>query len=901
MGAPTPAVIPHDSPLVATVKYLYFMRFSIILWLFFPMLAVFDGTKVSAMTRGIVALESGWHVFFASFFVVIAGWVALLSARITSEYGEERFGSAPPTFFQLGPMSPWTFWGAQLPGFSLLAYVWYRTATEQGEKGNLHQWTIAISLLLGLVAALLCWILLAAIYYWLYWIPGAKVKEDFPSKPFLIPYAEYFKPLEGWQPSAPLLALLQLFERAARGGPGYARADRGTFTLHSGHVLAWLTLGFLATVYLAFWDFTAPIELVQVRLIERIIFVAAALIWAVLSWRAKSRFNKPFKWRDAIWMVLLFSPMFLTVSLPFFWDNDSSAMPVLGFVTVLLMFILWGLAALAFFLDRFRVPVLTSLGVFFLALNSVTGDHYLKRLPVPDSLGQKDGPGKLPTPKTVLDRFQERATSVNGPSATNVDSRKPKAARPVIVVTATGGGIHAAAWTSSVLAKVEEEFRAKGASFHESILLMSTVSGGSVGTVPWLVNYTPGEGFGRMVQKTAAQAGKAPDKETPIPRERAIAECSDLQAAAWGLTYADFLRILLPFRWSNLGRTLDTYDRGWALEQAFWRNRKTACDQEARGGKKDEIKKDDTKKHDTQTVAWLAGFATVPAFSLNTTAEETGSRFLIANYRIEPEKKESEITPADSFLDRLKSDLPLSTAARLSANFPYVSPMPRLVPAGDDEKLPAEERNIRGLHFGDGGYFDNDGTASAMEFLWYALKGRKAEDPLVPVLILEIRDGPDPSGAGDPAPKEKNWGSTDQALGPLLTFYNANHVSVTRRNRRELCFMERALDGKASFTHMVLPYRPPKEDCPDVEECPAESEPLSWHLTGKQKDEITLALGRVQQAVHGAAEWYAKATTVPVKNSTEARKPGQEEKQKPLGCDKWRPELQSDATAPHGK
>ena len=50
-------------------------------------------------TRGIVALGDRWQLFFASFFVAINGWIALLSARIVCAYGEERFLTPPPPGF----------------------------------------------------------------------------------------------------------------------------------------------------------------------------------------------------------------------------------------------------------------------------------------------------------------------------------------------------------------------------------------------------------------------------------------------------------------------------------------------------------------------------------------------------------------------------------------------------------------------------------------------------------------------------------------------------------------------------------------------------------------------------------------------------------------------------------
>lgn len=820
-----------DSNFWKAVKYLYFIRFSLMLWLFFPLLAVLDGTKLSAMTRGIVALESKWDVFFASFFVTVAGWVALLAARITCAYGKERFGSEPPPQFSIErEMSVRAFWGAQVPGFILLGYVWFITLAEQGDRQVLSPLTIGTLMLGGVALALVCWILMARIYYWMFWRPNAAFRDD--AKAFVIPYAERFKKLEEERPSAALLALLHLFEHAACLGDGYRDKKRGDFELHSGHAFAFLTLAFLAAIYVAFWDFTAPVELVKVRLFEIIFFLTGAAIWTLLTLRRLRSSEEPGKPMNVLRMAALFLPLLVVVSLPFWSKNRPEVMPVLGFVTVLLMFVFWGLGGLAFLLDRFRVPVLTLLGLIFLGLNAVLPDHYLSSTELPKNV-------RLSTPDKILARFESAAGGEHAGHA---------APRPVIIVTATGGGIHAAAWTAAVLANFEATFDGKAPQaglFHNSIVLMSTVSGGSVGTVPWLTQYTSGGSFtGRTAQ--------------------GIAECSDLRAVAWGLSYADFLRAIYPFRFSKLGKTLNTYDRGWALEQAFWRNRQTKCL--------------DSSQFDAKVteplLSSLAGTQRyVPAFSLNTTVEETGSRFLSANYQLPTGAQNSEITPADSFLVKLKRDITLSTAARLSANFPYVSPMPRLEP-------PALS-----FHFGDGGYFDNDGTASAMEFLWYSLKDRPAGAPVIPVLLLEIRDGSDPSGAGDANPKESDWGPLKQGLGPLTTFYNANHVSVTRRNRRELCFMEQALHSKATFTHIVVPYT-----CQQGEQCSESAQPLSWHLTGKQKQDIDHALQNREASASMTAGWTwfekaGKPAQEPAKS--QVTRDGQEEK--PIGCEKGVP------------
>lgn len=855
-------VVAQDSfteKLAKTVKYLYFMRFSIMLWLFFPLLAVLDWSEaLSAMTRGIVALVSGWHLFFASFFVVAAGWVSLLSARIACAYGEDRFGCAPPPFLSIGQkMSWWAFLGAQVPGFFLLGYVGHATFVERGDPPAFGVTTIVFTTIAGVLVALLCWTLMAGIYYWMFWRPGATAAD--PAKAFVVPYTGLFDTIKNEPPSKPLLGLLELFERATSFGPGFRDNRRGDFKLHSGHAFAFLTLGFLAAIYLAFWDFTSPVELGKVRLIEIIIFVLAALLWVFLSWRAPNPPGPPQRKKNFLRMLVLFFPMMLVVSLPFLSKNQPLAMPVLGFVTVLVTFVLWGLGGLAFVLDRFRVPVLTSVAAFFIAFNLLVGkfngadDHFLASFdpPTKDANGKAVQPAGL-TPDKILEGFE------GGQSA-----------RPAIIVTATGGGIHAAAWTSSVLNNIENNFKPPNASsdirFHSSILMMSTVSGGSVGVTPWLSHYLSDKNF--------------------TENDAAIAGCTDLQAVAWGLTYADFLRVLFPLRFSALGRTLNTYDRGWALEQAFGRNRLAKCKT-----KQIEESTYDSEKEERISKFDIGQNPGLPAFSMNTTAEETGARFLIANYKVEPDpgkgdpnQARAEVTPAHSFLPYLGRDLTLSTAARLSANFPYISPMPRL----EDNKAAGNRRNY---HFGDGGYFDNDGTASAMEFLWYALKYRKNEQPKIPVLIVEIRDGLDPSGLGDPDPSKSDW--PGQSVGPLLTFYNADHVSVTRRNRRELCFMESALHDKASFTHIVIPYIPAPRECSEGEVCKSDPQPLSWHLTAQQKLDIDRAVnaGQTQNQIKGVSHWYSKSLSEPGTQNAKAQAP---EKEKTPGLKKPAGEIET--------
>jgi hypothetical protein len=250
--------------------------------------------------------------------------------------------------------------------------------------------------------------------------------------------------------------------------------------------------------------------------------------------------------------------------------------------------------------------------------------------------------------------------------------------------------------------------------------------------------------------------------------------------------------------------------------------------------------------------------------------------------------RNTEFLPAESFLqayahdpccangphgEKLFADLPLSTASRLSATFPVVSSATR---------IPRQYAKAAS-HFLDGGYFDNDGTASAIEFLYSVMNKRVADQrqaeaghqpvpatkPLK-VLLVEIRDGADldpnleqddlqdQSGYGHPpAP----WWTLDQLLGPVEGLWNAGHVSVTRRNRRELCELETAYADKLFIHHVVFAIPQQLDD----KQKPKPS-PLSWKLTASQLAYISSVVhgdqsAATDQAVRDAMGWVAKAET----------------------------------------
>src|SRR5258708_4205619 len=130
----------------------------------------------------------------------------------------------------------------------------------------------------------------------------------------------------------------------------------------------------------------------------------------------------------------------------------------------------WALCAIAFFLDRFRIPVLTLFilmavlprALWHKAFYGVQEEHYVSTTPLSSDPG-------VPTPAELLISRLKLASAAN-------DSR------PFIVITATGGGLHASAWTARILRQLNAQFSnaADQQSFRDHILLLSTVSGSSV-------------------------------------------------------------------------------------------------------------------------------------------------------------------------------------------------------------------------------------------------------------------------------------------------------------------------------------------------------------------------------------------------------------------------------------
>jgi hypothetical protein len=430
------------------------------------------------------------------------------------------------------------------------------------------------------------------------------------------------------------------------------------------------------------------------------------------------------------------------------WMSPERQPSALFFLLFLLTVFTWIFSGAAFFLDRLRLPVLTTL----LAVSVVTGlVHTDHEFDVRDS--QTPAPASLRAQDVIHDweigpRFQ---------SAKQKDT--------VTIVATAGGGIRAAAWTAEVMAGLQARC---GANLSSTVLMVSSVSGGSVGSM-------------FVVGPYASGSGEYPATQAELEKIEFNATRSSLSAVGWGLAYPDLARTT-PFLGSLVPQFLD---RGWSLENSWstaWRD----------GGQRPPMMRE-----------WRNDVAagTRPAVIFNATVSETGERFLVASTDISSEGTEKffELFP--------NADIRVSTGARLSATFPYVSPLTR----------PSQGPIRYGYHVGDGGYYDNSGLLSTIE--WLDDAGAALNNYNVLLIIIDAKPG-----ATDPG---SVWPWQKQLVGPLETLVDVRTASQQLRDSFDL---QMATGYLAAKNIRVVP-----EKFLFASNSPS---PLSWHLTPGEIQEI---------------------------------------------------------------
>ena len=455
------------------VQYVYFLRFSIILWFLLPILAFLDWKGITtSFTRGIFALESELQALWAAFFVVATGMVVLITTRVVVINGQDRFGKSAPRRLQglFGNVSHgrtwWALAVAQFLGLGVLFYVGATSVDEIGMTWPAFLW----SSLLGIIAAVGFWLVVSLFYSWTYsasrYAGAGTARTIAEAMPLIFP-PSWFLPLERAQPPrfARYFARLRLRSRVSY--PGYAPGPGKPFwELHYFSIVAiW---GFIL-LYLLLLPISAPVTLPweMVFLLGFGVIPAAALLAGTIltpSKQASVSATRASILAKIVFIVITAGVIvgwFACIIWPRLMPRAERGMPTLASLMVLAILLTWVFSSCAFFLDRFRVPVLTIvlLLVFLPKFFRVsTEEHYYPAFTLVSALPA------APEPAKVL-------------AVRNKDSG------PLVIITATGGGIHAAGWTAEILSQLEKQFssnevlKQRKYTLHDHVLLASGVSG----------------------------------------------------------------------------------------------------------------------------------------------------------------------------------------------------------------------------------------------------------------------------------------------------------------------------------------------------------------------------------------------------------------------------------------
>jgi hypothetical protein len=301
---------------------------------------------------------------------------------------------------------------------------------------------------------------------------------------------------------------------------------------------------------------------------------------------------------------------------------------------------------------------------------------------------------------------------------------------PVVVVSAEGGGLRAAYWTAAVLAALEDgapgesESGAKWLPASRHVFAISGVSGGSVGGAVYdaaLARRVAADGG--AVEGGAAAGSLRTEMSRVLGRDY-------LSATLGAALFPDLLQRFLP------APLMD--DRAVELEHAFERAWASVYP--------DDPSRLSAPFHDL----WQVSPHRVPLLFLNSTVVETGQRAINSPLSV------SE--PASTFADSVSigqlvgTEMPLSTAALLSARFTYVSPA---------ALLDTHRRGpLRWMRMVDGGYFDNSGAVTTQEIvraIWRSYDAMRAENPSMRgmrVIVLHLpNEGAVASAALNAAPR----------------------------------------------------------------------------------------------------------------------------------------------------
>jgi len=268
------------------------------------------------------------------------------------------------------------------------------------------------------------------------------------------------------------------------------------------------------------------------------------------------------------------------------------------------------------------------------------------------------------------------------------------AKKTMILVAAEGGASRAGYWTALALATLRGAARAAGVDFDKHLFAISSVSGGSVGSV----------GYAAMLRS---------EPDTPDFKLRLLnfAGQNALGSAMTGMLFPDLLQRFLPA--ALLPDRAEAQERSW--ENAW------ASSGASRASAS-------LMSEPFLNLAPREGELWRPILIIQGTSENTGRRVLTSGVRFDCNEVD-----ADDFLESRGQDVAASTAILNGARFSWYSPAGTFPASYCGNPLGVTD------HIVDGGYFDNSGAETLREMAraLHAIRAKAGEtDPLEFVFVL---------------------------------------------------------------------------------------------------------------------------------------------------------------------
>ncbi len=276
---------------------------------------------------------------------------------------------------------------------------------------------------------------------------------------------------------------------------------------------------------------------------------------------------------------------------------------------------------------------------------------------------------------------------------------------PVYVVAAQGGGIYAAKHVASFLGELQDLCPG----FGHHLFAISGVSGGSVGAAVFAA-LTKQYNWSRIPDDTKYRC--VAKLEGRRAEHFAFATTEVFRRDLWSplsasLLFPDFLQRFIPF-------PVPVWDRARALEYALESSYDRAIrvaqfpvtDANIRPLSRSFLEHWNPEQH-----------AYTPALVLNTTEVGTGRRRIIAPFSFGPAGLSFiPVWPsAGQGADGVhRPNPPLSSAAGLSARFPWITPSAHFYESYKDSTGNVRKKKVRVV---DGGYFENSGVVTALDLI----------------------------------------------------------------------------------------------------------------------------------------------------------------------------------------